>query len=138
MDHIYMHEHKTKTSYLWWQEKGLTKTATGYGKKIPTTQKLFFNGKWRRIYCDIFSNIGTCYIVSNKQKIIVRQEVKKMKKGKKYTVSRQGNSIFVHNNRTGFYVQHHVTEFIYGQIRYNPETDKYPNYVHLKVYELTR
>lgn len=51
-----------KDSPLPWQERGLMYTATGYGRKIPTRQMIKVNGKWRRVYCCIFSNIGTCYI----------------------------------------------------------------------------
>jgi hypothetical protein len=47
---------------LWWQEKGLSYTATGYGKRIPTQHMVRYNGKWRRVYCCVFSNAGTCYI----------------------------------------------------------------------------
>lgn len=47
---------------LWWQEQGLSYTATGYGKRIPTQWLVKYNGKMRRVYCYIFSNIGTCYI----------------------------------------------------------------------------
>jgi hypothetical protein len=41
---------------------GLTWTATGYGKRIPTAYMVRFNGRWRRVYCCIYSNIGTTYI----------------------------------------------------------------------------
>ena len=41
---------------------GLTQTATGYGKRIATATMVKFNGKWRRVYCCIYSNVGTCYI----------------------------------------------------------------------------
>jgi len=47
---------------LWWQEKGLTFTRSGYGKRIPTRYMARLNGKWRRVYCCIFSNSGTLYI----------------------------------------------------------------------------
>ena len=47
---------------LWWQEKGLTYTASGYGRKIPTRYMVQVNGKWRRVYCYQISNAGTCYI----------------------------------------------------------------------------
>lgn len=47
---------------LWWQDKGLTYTATGYGKRIPTRYMVRYNGKMRRVYCCIYSNIGTLYI----------------------------------------------------------------------------
>lgn len=51
-----------KVSRLWWQDKGLSYTARGYGKRIPTQYMVKFNGKWRRVYCRIYSNSGTLYI----------------------------------------------------------------------------
>jgi len=54
-----------KTAPLWWQEKGLSFTATGYGSRIPTQTMVLVNGKWRRVYCRIYSNSGTCYIGKN-------------------------------------------------------------------------
>jgi hypothetical protein len=70
MKTLYVHNSKTdvrtvcevKDSPLLWQEKGLSYTASGYGVKIPTSQMVKFNGKWRRVYCCIFSNVGSCYI----------------------------------------------------------------------------
>ena len=53
---------EAKVSQLWWQEKGLSYTASGYGKRIPTRYMVQLNGKWRRVYCVIFSNSGTYYI----------------------------------------------------------------------------
>jgi len=43
---------------------GLSYTRTGYGKKIPTRRmvRLPGNPRWRRVYCAIYSNIGTCYV----------------------------------------------------------------------------
>ena len=49
---------------LWWQTQGLSYTRTGYGRKIPTTREVRHNGRWRRVYCCIFSNSGTCYITA--------------------------------------------------------------------------
>jgi hypothetical protein len=71
MNRIFADNYETKTDYLPWQELGLTKTATGYGKKIETTQKIKYGGKWYRIYCDIYSNIGVCYILPKGQKVYV-------------------------------------------------------------------
>lgn len=51
-----------KESLLWWQKAGLSYTASGYGSRIPTSRMVFFNGRWRRIYCRVYSNVGTCYI----------------------------------------------------------------------------
>lgn len=47
---------------LWWQEKGLSFTASGYGKRIPSRYMVRFNGKLRRVYVCQFSNAGTAYI----------------------------------------------------------------------------
>jgi len=37
---------------------------TGYGRKIPTRHMVQLPGSdvWRRVYCCIFSNSGTCYV----------------------------------------------------------------------------
>jgi hypothetical protein len=51
---------------------GLMQTATGYGKRIATATMLKYNGKWRRVYCCIFSNVGTCYIGKLENSLIVR------------------------------------------------------------------
>jgi hypothetical protein len=51
-----------KVALLPWQERGLQFTRTGYGPKIPTPYMVRFNGRWRRVYCCIYSNSGTCYI----------------------------------------------------------------------------
>ena len=55
---------ESKDKLLWWQEKGLQFTATGYGRKIPTSKMVRLPGskRWRRVYCCIYSNIGTCYV----------------------------------------------------------------------------
>lgn len=55
-------EVETKDAPLWWQLQGLSYTATGYGKHIPTSKMVKWCGKWRRVYCCIYSNAGTCYI----------------------------------------------------------------------------
>jgi len=55
-----------------WQKMGLSYTATGYGSKIPTRYMVrTIDQKWRRVYCAIFSNVGTCYVMHGKQKTIV-------------------------------------------------------------------
>jgi len=64
-------ELESKEMPLSWQEKGLTYTATGYGKRIPTRYMVRYNGKWRRVYCAIYSNIGTCYIGKLSDNLIV-------------------------------------------------------------------
>lgn len=58
-------------SILPWQEKGLSYTASGYGRKIPTAYKVRWFGRWYRVYCAIFSNVGRLYIVSRGEEIRV-------------------------------------------------------------------
>lgn len=53
----------------WWQERGLSYTATGYGRKIPTQYMVKHNNRMKRVYCCIFSNSGTLYIMSGKSEI---------------------------------------------------------------------
>lgn len=52
-----------------WQVAGLQKTATGYGTKIPTSWKVHYSGKLRRIYQDVYSNSGVSYIIVNGKKL---------------------------------------------------------------------
>jgi hypothetical protein len=51
-----------KEAPLWWQEKGLSYTASGYGLKIPTRYKVRIRNRWRRVYCCLMGNSATCYI----------------------------------------------------------------------------
>ena len=49
---------------LWWQERGLSYTATGYGN-IPTCRVARFANApkvWRRLWVMQHSNVGTCYV----------------------------------------------------------------------------
>ena len=62
---------ESKIDPLPWQELGLSYTATGYGSRIPTRHKVKFNGRWRRVYCRIYSNVGTLYIGKLSDNLIV-------------------------------------------------------------------
>ncbi|WP_395652458.1 hypothetical protein [Brevundimonas sp.] len=53
---------ESKLAPLWWQERGLSYTASGYGNRIPTRHMVRWNGKWRRVYVCCYGNSGTCYI----------------------------------------------------------------------------
>jgi hypothetical protein len=46
-------------------------TLSGYGDKIPTDRMVHYRGRWQRIYCRIYSNVGTLYFVSGGKRIIV-------------------------------------------------------------------
>jgi hypothetical protein len=59
---------------LWWHVQGLSYTASGYGAKIPTRGMVHYQGRDRRIYCTIYSNSGTCWIVVKGRKHIVSDD----------------------------------------------------------------
>lgn len=50
---------------------GLSYTATGYGRKIPTRYKVYYNGLWRRVYSACYSNVSTEFIETNGKTIPV-------------------------------------------------------------------
>lgn len=57
---------------LEWQRPGVQYTATGYGTKIPTIKVIqWSDGKVRRVYCDIYSNAGSCYCMIHRCKVSV-------------------------------------------------------------------
>lgn len=47
---------------MWHQREGLTWNASGYGARIPTEHMVRYDGRWRRVYCYRYSNIGTLFI----------------------------------------------------------------------------
>jgi len=48
-----------------------SRSASEYGKAIPTNRMIRLEGKWFRVYCTIYSNSGTCWIKSKGVKYIV-------------------------------------------------------------------
>lgn len=53
---------------------GLSYTRTGYGRKIPTSHMVRLPGspRWRRVYCCIYSNSGTCYVTRGEDWIVIQ------------------------------------------------------------------
>lgn len=62
-------ETEVKESCLEWQKRGLMYTSTGYGRRIPTTYMVKHNNRWKRVYCCIYSNSGTCYIEQDRKPV---------------------------------------------------------------------
>ena len=56
-----------------WQKAGLSYTATGYGKKIPTSDVVHVDGRKYRVYCTIYSNAGTCWINFQGRRVVIDQ-----------------------------------------------------------------
>jgi hypothetical protein len=69
----YLSDLEHKVAPLWWQKQGLSYTASGYGKKIPTVYmvRLPGNPRWRRVYCCCYSNAGTCYVTRGKDWVVI-------------------------------------------------------------------
>lgn len=49
----------------------INRSVSGYGSKIPTSHMIKYNGTWRRVYCTIYSNVGTCYANIKGERVIV-------------------------------------------------------------------
>ena len=49
---------------LWWHDRGLTQTATGYGMKLTTRYKIEFYGRLYRVYCTQISNAGSLWFTA--------------------------------------------------------------------------
>jgi hypothetical protein len=62
-----------RVSLLPWQERGLSYTRSGYGRKIPTHHMVQLSGskRWRRVYACVYSNSGTCYVPKGKDWIVI-------------------------------------------------------------------
>jgi hypothetical protein len=56
---------------LWYHKQGLYQTASGYGRKLNTGKKYKYNGRLYRVYVCQYSNIGTAYIIVNKEWIVL-------------------------------------------------------------------
>lgn len=63
---------EVKRAPTWWQEKGLQFTASGYGSRIPTEYMVRVGNRWRRVYCRIFSNVGSLFIGNGENRISVQ------------------------------------------------------------------
>lgn len=48
---------------LWWQAKGLSETASGYGSALRSTWMVKVHGRWRRVKVTIWSNAGSSWIM---------------------------------------------------------------------------
>ena len=60
-----------RQKFLWWQEEGLSETAFGYGNALRTSWQVFVEKRWRRVYCTIHGNIGTTWVILNKEPVLV-------------------------------------------------------------------
>jgi hypothetical protein len=51
---------------LWYHEKNLQQTSSGYGSRLTSPYKIKFEGRMYRIYVTIFSNAGSSWIMTKK------------------------------------------------------------------------
>lgn len=59
-------------SPLWYHKKGIMQTATGYGPKLTTVNKIRHNGRQYRVYASCFSNVASLYILTKQGKLYLR------------------------------------------------------------------
>lgn len=72
MKYINIDESERVYAPLWWHERGLSQTASGYGAKLTSSYKVPYNGRLYRVYMAQYSNAGTAYIIVKGEKIVVR------------------------------------------------------------------
>lgn len=48
---------------LWWQRRGLSETASGYGSALRSTWMVKVHGRWRRVRVTIWSNAGSSWVM---------------------------------------------------------------------------
>ena len=77
MELRYLHDkcpgYKTVDSPLWWHKRGLSQTASGYGSKLTSPRMVELpDGRKRRVYVTIWSNIGTAWITLDGERWILR------------------------------------------------------------------
>lgn len=56
---------------LWYHQRGLSQTSSGYGAKLTTSRKILFNGKQYRIYCSCYGNSGSAWFKAKGRQIFV-------------------------------------------------------------------
>lgn len=56
---------------MWYHNKGLMQTATGYGRKLNTGKKALVGGREYRVYASCFSNVASLYIIIKGVKVYV-------------------------------------------------------------------
>lgn len=61
MEQLYINNEPVESRYA--PLAGYSYTRSGYGRRIPTTIMVRYHGRWRRVYCCIYSNVGTCYLL---------------------------------------------------------------------------
>ena len=56
---------------LWFHKRNLQETRSGYGRKLRTEHMIKYNNRLHRVYCQIFSNAGSLYILSKGRRIYI-------------------------------------------------------------------
>lgn len=56
---------------LWFHKRNLHQTRSGYGRKLSTEYMVKHNNRLYRVYCQIFSNAGSLYILVKGERIYI-------------------------------------------------------------------
>jgi hypothetical protein len=65
-----------KIKTLWWQDRGLSFTASGYGSRIPSRYMVQWAGRWRRVYVACWGNASSLWLLVDGQRVIVHDVIK--------------------------------------------------------------
>ena len=57
---------------LWWHQRGLSQTASGYGKALTTRWKIKHGGRLYRVYATCYSNCATHWFKVRGETIYLR------------------------------------------------------------------
>lgn len=73
-------------------EAPLHRSASGYGRKIPTQYMLKIAGRWHRVYMMCYSNSGTAYVLKGGEELILESATEYRMEGYERAVS-HGNDV---------------------------------------------
>jgi hypothetical protein len=68
---IYLDNSELVDAPLWWHKKGLSQTASGYGRKLTTSHKINYEDRFYRVYATCFSNAASLWFTAKGKRIYI-------------------------------------------------------------------
>ncbi len=70
-NHLYVLTSELVDAQSAWMARGLQQTASGYGARLNTGRKIYYNGKLYQLYATCFSNAASVWFTVKGQRIYV-------------------------------------------------------------------
>lgn len=70
-NHLYVDRTELVDCPLWYHKAGLQQTSSGYGSKLVSSFKIWYNGRLYRLYVTCYGNSGSSWFISGGRKIFV-------------------------------------------------------------------